>query len=196
MERAIVTLGILLLISLGGLIASGVYLKWFYRPTESHAWGDIRTGLVAQYWTRKRRSIALAFRIRRSTKYPRESSTSTCHRALMRSSRRVGAEWTASPRLSVRSTIPGWHVSSGRRTAARRRCCLAFTSSSVKSGGTTSTQSAILRGWRLGEFLAQRPGRGARRGSLLSGGVARDEAVFVDIDAMPSEASAVIADRP
>ena len=95
----------------------------------------------------------------------------------MRSLRRVGAEWTASHRLLVRSTIPGWHVSSGRRTAARRRCCLAFTSSSVKSGGTTSTQSAILRGWRLGELLAQRPGRGVRRGSLLSGGVARDEAV-------------------
>lgn len=42
-ERALLVLGSVLAFAIVGLIVSGFYLKWFYRPTEALAWADIRT---------------------------------------------------------------------------------------------------------------------------------------------------------
>lgn len=42
-ERLVVVLGSALVAVLVGLIASGAYLKWLYRPTTAAAWTDIRT---------------------------------------------------------------------------------------------------------------------------------------------------------
>ena len=41
-ERVLLVLGGALVVALVGLIVSGSYLKWFYRPTEAQAWTDIR----------------------------------------------------------------------------------------------------------------------------------------------------------
>ena len=181
-ERAIVTLGIILLISLGGLIASGVYLKWFYRPTESHAWGDIRT---------LHTPVTLGILIRNA------------HRWL---------GWltaVTTPLYAILYAVAG--ISSGFLVRFRLLWAGALGVIILGLFGPSIVLSLItfkILSWQIYAvhmapsfvltvgLIAALLVRPRARGSLLSGGVARDEAVFVDIDSMPGEASAVIADRP
>jgi quinol-cytochrome oxidoreductase complex cytochrome b subunit len=42
-ERVLIVLGVVIAVVLSGLIITGLYLRWMYRPTEALAWQDIRT---------------------------------------------------------------------------------------------------------------------------------------------------------